>query len=204
MDLARPREVYDHAREDADMTSPAADRLITGDELARMGDIGRCELVDGRIVRMSPTNYHHGQIEVNFAAALKEWVKVHGRGRVLGGEVGIYTRFNPDRVRGADAAWISDERFARRTVKRAFLDVAPELVVEVLSPDDPKDREIRQKIEEYFAIGVRLVWTADRDEHVVRAYRSLTDVRVFGEADRLSGDDVLPGFDVPVAELLEE
>ena len=55
------------------MTSPAADRLITGEELARMGDIGRCELVDGRIVRMSPTNYHHGQIEPNFISALKDW-----------------------------------------------------------------------------------------------------------------------------------
>ena len=186
------------------MTSPAADRLITGEELARMGDIGRCELVDGRIVRMSPTNYHHGQIEPNFIAALKDWVRVTRRGRVLGGEVGIYTRFNPDRVRGADAGWISEERFAGRTVKRAFLDVAPELVVEVLSPDDPKDREIRQKIDEYFAIGVLLVWTADRDEHVIRAYRSPTDVRVFGENDRLPGDDVLPGFDVAVAELLEE
>ena len=54
------------------------------------------------------------------------------------------------------------------------------------------------------ASGVLLVWTADRDEHVVRAYRSPTDVRVFGEGERLSGDDVRPGFDVPVAELLEE
>jgi len=82
------------------------------------------------------------------------------------------------------------------------LDVAPELVVEVLSPDDTVIK-MTQKLRDYFSIGVRLVWLIDPEAHTVFAYRSLTDVREFTEADTLPGDDVLPGFAVPIISLFE-
>ena len=56
-------------------------------------------------------------------------------GHVLVGEVGIYTNRNPDTVRGADVAYISKDRLAQ-TQSQSYLDVAPELIVEVLSPGD--------------------------------------------------------------------
>jgi Uma2 family endonuclease len=177
--------------------------LISGEELARMGDLGRCELIDGRIVRMSPTNYEHGGVEVNLASLLRAFVRPRKLGRVLAGDVGIYTRRNPDRVRGADVAFITGESYSRRSRGLAFLDVAPELVVEVLSPED-RAMDVTQKHREYFAIGVRLVWLADPEAHVVSVYRSLSDVRERKEGDRLTGGDVLPGFEVPVAEIFEE
>ena len=186
------------------MSTPATDeRLITGEDLARMGDIGRCELVDGRIVRMNPTNPWHGQIEVRIAAALEAFVRPRKLGRVLGGEVGLYTRRKPDRVRGADVLFITNETFQRRSSSLAFLDVAPELVVEVLSPDD-RVVELNQKLREYFEIGVCLVWVADPQARTVHAYRSPTDVREHGETEQLSGGDVLPGFELSVASLFEE
>lgn len=168
-----------------------------------MGDLGRCELIDGRIVRMSPTNYEHGGVEVNLASLLRAFVRPRKLGRVLAGEVGVYTRRNPDRVRGADVVFISKEAYARRTRGMAFLDVAPELVVEVLSPED-RAMDVTQKLREYFGIGVRLVWLVDPAAQVVSVYHSLSDVRERKEGDRLSGDDVLPGFEVPVAEIFEE
>jgi Uma2 family endonuclease len=64
--------------------------------------------------------------------------------------------------------------------------------------------DVTQKLREYFGIGVQLVWIADPVSRTVYAYRSLTDVREFGEADSLTGDDVLPGFSVPVAQLFED
>jgi Uma2 family endonuclease len=182
---------------------PADDRIITGEELARMGDLGRCELVDGRIVRMSPTGYRHGDIEARIAEALGTFVRPRKLGRVLTGEVGLYTRRNPDRVRGADVLFITNATYERRTPGMAYLDVAPELVVEVLSPDD-RAVEVNQKLREYFAIGVRQVWVADPEACSVSAYRSPTDVSEFRETDRLSGGDVLPGFDVAVFALFEE
>ena len=115
------------------------------------------------------------------------------------GGVGIYTHRNPDTVRGADVLYISKERAAELS-GAAYLDVAPDLVVEVLSPDD-RWNNMMQKLREYFAIGVRL---ADPDSRTVSVHRSLTDVSEFTAGDSLSGDDVLPGFSVSVASLFQD
>ena len=184
-------------------TAPTDAKLITGQELALLPDVGPCELVEGRIVPMSPTGGEHGRVEFNFGEAINSFAGSRKLGKVFVGEVGIFTRRDPDTVRGADVAYFSNERYERLGSKRGFLDVAPDLVVEVLSPHDSAGG-LTQKLREYFAIGVRLVWVADPDARAVLAYRSLTDVREIRENDRLSGDDVLPGFEVAAASLFEE
>lgn len=181
---------------------PRTETLVTGDELLAMGDIGPCELIEGRIVPMSPTGGKHAIYEINFAQHIKTFVKQHGLGQVMGGEVGVYTRRNPDTVRAADVAFMSNERTARWK-QQGFLDIAPDLVVEIMSPDD-RWSEVTTKLREYFGIGVRLVWVADPDTKTVYVYRSLTDVREFTEKDTLPGDEVLPGFTMPVTNLFEE
>ena len=79
--------------------------LISGDDLFDMGNIGPCELIDGRIVPMSPTGGEHGGLETNLSIELGMFVRQHKLGYVVGGEVGIYIQRNPDRIRGADLAW---------------------------------------------------------------------------------------------------
>ena len=188
------------------MATPIAvemDTLVTGEEALAMGDIGPYELVEGRIVPMSPAADEHAGYESNFDEYIKAFVRQHKLGKVRVGEVGIYIRRNPDTVRAADVAFISNERYAQRKKKLGYLDVAPDLVVEIMSPDD-RWSEVTQKLREYFSIGVRLVWVADPATRTVYAYRSLTDVREFSETATLTGDDVLPGFSVPVAALFEE
>lgn len=133
--------------------------LVTGEELLAMGDIGPCELIEGEIIKMSPTGESHGIVEINFATALKQFVQPRKLGRVSGSEVGIFTRRSPDSVRGADVVFVSKARLAKRG-KSGYLDVAPDLVVEILSPDD-RMSEMIKKLGEYFSIGVRLVWVAD-------------------------------------------
>ena len=152
---------------------------------------------------MSPTGYKHGRYEGRFYKYLEAFVKPKQLGEVAVGEVGIYIRRNPDTVRAADVAFISNERYAQQKQEEGFLEVAPELIVEVMSPDD-RWSDVKQKWREYFSIGVKLVWVADPMARTVSAHRSLTDVREFTEADSLTGDDVLPGFSVAVASLFEE
>ena len=176
--------------------------LITGEELAKLGNLGRCELVEGRLVPISPTGDEHSGVEAAFGAILREFVRAHKLGKVRVGEVGMYVRRHPDSVRGADAIYISNERYAQKQPK-SYLDVAPELVVEIMSPDDSWS-EVMQKLREYFAIGVRLIWVADPRSRRVYAYRSMTDIREFAEEAELPGDDVLPGFAVHVAQLFED
>jgi Uma2 family endonuclease len=185
------------------IAAPAATKPITGQELALLPDVGPCELVEGRIVPMSPTGGEHGRIESNFGEAMTAFARSNKLGKVFVGEVGIFTRRGPDTVRGADVAFLSNERYDRLGSKRGFLDVAPDLVVEVLSPHDSA-AGLGQKLREYFAIGVRLVLVADPDALAVLAYRSFTDVREIRETDMLSGEDILPGFEVAVASLFDE
>ncbi len=188
------------------LTIPASRPLdvkfpLTGEEFYRLGDIGPAELVKGEIVFMAPAGHPHGYIEVNFAAILRDFVRQHKLGRVYGGEVGIYTARNPDTVRGADVAFVSSERLARLQ-SPSYLDVAPDLVVEIMSPDD-RWSEVMAKLAEYFAIGVRVVWVADPKTRSVYVYCSLTDAQRYTDGDTLPSDEVLPGFAVPVNELFE-
>lgn len=179
-----------------------AETLVTGEALAEMGDIGRCELVEGKIIMRSPTGWQHGKYESRFGHILKNFVDKHQLGEVLVGEVGLYTQRDPDSVRGADVIFISHERLAQ--VKSAsFLDVAPELIVEVMSPDD-RWIEVKQKLREYFAIGVALVWVVDPVDQTVSVYRSLTEVRLLAGADQLTGEEALPGFSVSVNALFSD
>lgn len=185
----------------ATATTPQ-ERLITGEELARMPDFGPCELVAGRIIEMAPPGFGHGEVSGNGYRHIDDFVRANKLGRVGVGDVGIYISRNPDTVRGADIAYISNERYAKRDPALAFLDVAPDLIVEVLSPSN-RLSEIIDKLREYFAIGVRLVWLVDPDKKRVYAYRSLTDFRLFEAHDQLPGDDVLPGFSMLVAKFFE-
>jgi Uma2 family endonuclease len=182
--------------------SGASDALITGDELARMPDHDLCELIDGRIVPMSPTNPEHGRIELNIGAALRSFVSTQKLGIVMTGEVGIFTKRHPDRVRGADVVFISHEQYERRTKTRGFLDVAPELVVEVLSPENAHV-DMRQKVEEYLSIGVRLVMVVDPDSRTITAHRPNGVAERYGLDDIVPGESALPGFHFPVASAFE-
>ncbi len=176
----------------------AAEGLITGEELAEMGDIGRCELVEGALMMRSPTGWRHGRYEARFGYILQNFIEENPLGEIFVGEVGIYTRRDPDTIRGADVLFISHERLAQ-VQARSFLDVAPELIIEVMSPDD-RWSEVKQKLKEYFAIGVTIVWVADPTDKTISIYRSLTDVRILSENEVITGEDVLPDFKVNVAE----
>jgi len=179
--------------------APDKTELITGEELLAMGDIGPCELIDGRIVPMSPAGVEHGLIESNLASELRVFVRQYRLGWVMSGGVGIYTGHNPDRVRGADVVFISKKRATDQPGK-GFLETAPDLVVEVMSPHD-RWQEVHQKIEEYFAIGVRWVWVVEPENRAVRIYRSTTEVQKLSEGDTLEGEGPLAGFTLPVAEI---
>jgi Uma2 family endonuclease len=174
-------------------------KLITGKELLAMGDIGPCELVEGRIVSMSPTKIRHGQLEYRLARMLGEFVEVNDLGEIFVGEVGIYVQRNPDTVRAADVLFISHERLAKATTDD-FLDVAPELVIEIMSPSD-RWSEVRRKLREYLAAGVAVVLVVEPDERIISAFRSLTDVQEFTAEDVLVMEDVLPGFQLSLAGL---
>ncbi len=180
------------------VTTAPAEKLITGDELWEMGDIGSSELIDGRIVLMSPTGGTHGKLESRLGYFLGRFLDDGGEGTVFTGEVGIYIRRNPDRIRAADVAFISKDRLP--VVPSRYLDVAPELIVEILSPGD-RWQDVRQKLEDYFSIGVDQVWIVEPENRTVLAYTSPTTLEKFGPGDTVPGFGPLNGFTLSVAAL---
>jgi Uma2 family endonuclease len=177
--------------------------LLTGEAFARLDIAERCELVAGRIVPMPPPpNHDHSQVVASVCWLVYSFVKANQLGRVGAGEGGLYTSFDPDTVRGADVTFTSTERIAQRDPEKTYLDVAPNLIVEVLSPSN-RPADMAAKLREYFAIGVELVWLVDPESRQVQAHRSMTSTQVFHENDTLTADDVLPGFAVRVAQFFE-
>ncbi len=183
-------------------TTDTREQLITGEELAEMGDIGRCELIEGELIMRSPTGWRHGRYEARFGYILQNFIEENPLGEIFVGEVGIYTRRDPDTIRGADVLFISHKRLAQ-TQAKSFLDVAPELIVEVMSPSD-RWSEVKQKLREYFDIGVIVVWVADPADKTISVYRSLTKVQILNETDDISGGEVLPKFKVRVADFFAD
>lgn len=182
--------------------APLKDReeiLMTGEDLFRRPDLGPCELVNGRVVPLAPRGYVQGFVQSKLARELDSWVEQNRQGRVLSGEVGIYIRRNPDTVRAADVLFISSSRFAGQGPS-GYLDVAPELVVEVLSPDD-RWSEVTEKIQDYFAAGVARVWVVDSKRRKLHAYRSPDEVEQFGEGQILTDEEILPGFRLAISAL---
>lgn len=185
----------------ATRTGPPKTRLVTAEDLLAMGDIGPSELVEGRIVRMSPTGSAHGWIESYLAHLLSNFVLPRNLGWLLTGEPGIYIRRNPDTVRAADVAFVSRQRTPQ--LPRGYLDVAPELVVEIMSPGDLW-QDVRSKLHDYFSIGVDQVWIVEPERQTVLLYRSPTDSEEFTLGDVLQGEGILQGFELPVASLFAE
>jgi Uma2 family endonuclease len=181
--------------------APTQEKLITGEEFLALGDRGPCELVQGRIVAMSTNGGEHGIIEAEIVFRLKDFNRARQSGWVLGGEAGVYTRRKPDTVRGMDAAFISKERHPARP--KGYLEVAPELIVEVVSPND-RWKEIQDKLKEYFNIGVESVWLIEPEDRVVFIYSELTEVIRLDEDEILRGEGPLTGFALPLAELFAE
>ncbi|MCP5096417.1 MAG: Uma2 family endonuclease [Chloroflexi bacterium] len=174
-------------------------QLLTGDELYALGDIGPSELVRGEVVRRMPTGHPHGFIENLIAFFLTLFIREHNSGRVLTGEVGIYSQRKPDTIRAADVIYISNERY-KKLQSSSYLDVAPELVVEIMSPSNTWS-EVHGKLAEYFAIDVKIVWVVDPQLEQIHVYRDVDKMNLLQKTDALTGEDVLPGFEVALSEI---
>jgi len=183
------------------MPSLIDSKLITGEEVFEMGDIGPCELIEGKIVPLTYADVRQGHLVAKIACILEGFVEPRNLGWVIGGEVGIFTKRSPDSVRGADVLFISKERLAK-IPDRGFLEVAPELVVEVRSPDETK-HDIQQKINEYLAIGVKWVWYFDPQTYSCSVHTS-KDVQKLAENDVLIGEEILTGLKIKLSALFRD
>jgi Uma2 family endonuclease len=122
---------------------------------------------------------------------------------VYAAETGFLLEQDPDTVRAPDVAFVRRERIQKAGTVEGYWIGAPDLAVEVLSPSDTV-RRIEGKVAEWLESGSRLVWVVSPKMHTVTVYRSLTEIVVLTEKDTLDGGDVVPGFQIPIAEIFAE
>lgn len=182
------------------MAVPAR-RAVTAEELfALPDDEWRRELVDGEIIRMTPTGAAHGVVTAGIGSLLHEHVSTRDLGVCCGADTGFILRRDPDVVRAPDAAFVAAHRIPDTGVPASYWPFAPDLAVEVVSPSD-HFADVQAKVAEYFAAGARQVWVLDPASRTVRAYRSVSDVQVFDVDGTLTGGDLLPEFRCEVRRL---
>jgi Uma2 family endonuclease len=167
-------------------------RLYTAEEYSELVTYDKhSELVRGVIeVRDSPT-WSHEYTVMELGFAIRAYLETHPLGAVAG-PVSVKTERGPDTVRITDLAFITYERMEP--------EMAPDLVVEVLSPSNTP-REMAAKMAEYFAKGTRMMWIFDPKNWTVAVYAREAKPYIAGRGDILDGGDVLPGFRVEVKKL---
>lgn len=177
--------------------------LVTAADLLRIPDDGfRYELVKGELRRMVPAGEEHGYVALNAGMSLGAHVKANDLGRTYAAETGFRLSSDPDTVRAPDAAFVGRERLKEFGRLKGYVPGAPDLAVEVVSPND-RHSEVVDKVLEWLTAGCRMVLVADPERRIVTVYRSRSDVRVLTATagDVITGDDVVPGWRLPVAEL---
>lgn len=176
------------------------DKLMTAEELMqRQPPHLRSELINGRMIVREPAAFKHGRVALAIGAQLYAWVGARGVGVTVGAETGFTLRRNPDTVRAPDAAFISTARLPSADVK-GFAELTPDLVVEVLSPSD-RTRDVRAKVTDWLSAGAQLVWVLDAECVRADVYRSNGTSDRVGASGALDGEDMLPGFRLPLHSL---
>ena len=175
-----------------------ATRPITIQEFERMALDGRWELIDGEPIELSPAAGRSGWISATIVALLANHVRQSGLGWTFSAETGFVLFDDRQTVRSPDAAVVLRNRLAE--LPDSFVPMAPDLAVEDLSPSD-RMADALAKVAMYLQAGTLLVWLVNPATRTVVVFRSESDPETLGETDALDGDDVLPGFSVPVAEI---
>ncbi|MBC6419321.1 MAG: Uma2 family endonuclease [Prochloron sp. SP5CPC1] len=154
----------------------------------------------GDLIIMPPTGglTSHRNSDITFQLEL--WSRKTKLGKVFDSSGGFKLPNGANRF--PDAAWIKIERWNNLTPeeKEKFLPLCPDFVVELRSPNDSL-QQIQMKMAEYRANGARLGWLIDPKRKVVEVYRPGIDVEVLQNPTTVSGEDVLPGFQLDLTEI---
>ena len=181
----------------------ARSKPVTADELANMSAEGRLELVRGEVVEMAPTGFEHGAIVAKLTMLMNYHATINRLGKVVTGDVGFHLSTEPDLVRAPDIAFLHSDSIPTGMASRRFVQGAPVLVAEVVSPTD-RANDIVERVDDYLKAGTTLIWVVYPSRQQVVEYRPPGESRILRPYDRLDGGDVFPGFSCTVGDIFAD
>ncbi len=148
----------------------------------------------GELIVMPPTGWESGQRNANLTTDLNLWNRQAKLGIAFDSSTGF--KLPNGAIRSPDAAWVKQDRLdAINPDPSDFLPLAPDFVIELRSASD-RLKPLQAKMQEYIENGVRLGWLLNPQDQTVAIYRSDQTVEVLQSPTRLSGEDVLVGFEL--------
>ena len=174
--------------------------VMTAQDLLRMPDDGmRHELVNGELITMAPAGEEHGDLSMAIGSVLRQYVRERGLGKVYSADTGFVLTHDPDTVRAPDASFVRAERVRRR---KDFIDGAPDLAIEVISPSDTYS-EVDEKVREYLGAGTEMVIVVDPRKRTATVHMRAGSTQHLSIDDSLDGGEVVPGWRLPLREIFE-
>jgi Uma2 family endonuclease len=175
---------------------------MTAAELADLPDDGMLhELSRGILISMSPSAYGPSRTLGLLISWLFPFIRENQRGDCGSAEGGFRLGSDPDIVRAPDAWFVRADRVKAGVDEAGFFNGPPDLAIEVLSPSD-RFKDVMLKIRDYLEAGVPLIWVLDAQSRVTAVFRPVAPVRFLDLDDTLDGEDVLPGFRLPLRDVM--
>ena len=175
----------------------AITQTYTADEVFELEDDERHELIDGELFTVPGSGGRASAIGARIARLIGNHLEDQPIGFVLGADGSFVLAHNPDTMLSPDAAYIGSNRLPGGHLPEKFIQTHPDLAVEVLSPSD-RTIEADRKAQRYIAAGTSLVWLVDPKSETVTAYRQHGNPQRYSKGETLSGEDVLPGFEISI------
>lgn len=174
----------------------------TVEDLYRVPENGKAEIVDGKLVRMIPTGGKPGRAAGRIFVSLSQYEDHYDGGYAIGDNVGFIVDLPNRKSFSPDAAWYTGNVETMR-----FLQGAPLFAIEVRSEGDygpQAERAIARKLQDYFAAGTQVVWDVDLlGEDVVKVYRAgqAGGPTIYRRGERAEAEPAVPGWSMAVDEL---
>jgi Uma2 family endonuclease len=182
-----------------DDASTQQERLLTAEEYFATCHRDDTELIDGKVKEVAPPGFDHGDVAGEIYSQLKRFARQQGLGRVSV-EGGLRLQRNPDTVRAPDVSFVESARLEGIST-RGFIEGAPTLAVEVVSPGDTWS-EVESKTRLYLEAGAKEVWIVEIESRTVEVRRSGEASHIYLQSETLQSA-VLPGFELKISEIFE-
>jgi Uma2 family endonuclease len=175
------------------MSTITEPRTYTPDDLLRMPDGDRYELVDGKLVEINVSALS-SLVAGRLLGRLTVFCEPDALVWIFGADCG-YRCFpgHPRKVRRPDGSLVLRDRLAAEQLEEGYLTIPPDRAIEAVWPSDLA-YEVERKVQEYLAVGVRLIWVIYPTTRTIHIHRRDGSTAVLRSGDELTGEDLLPGF----------